>query len=86
MLRELKWNNGNHHRVAARKVSKVERSRSATSVHGFVIGLRDAPGTGQALYHIPRLRKHMARDRETNPLVSPHQSVYGCNPIQIYSI
>ena len=29
--------NGNHHRVAAKKVSKVERRRSATSVHGFVM-------------------------------------------------
>ncbi len=35
---KLLANNGNHHRVAAKKVSKVEGRRSATSVHGFVIG------------------------------------------------
>lgn len=29
--------NGNHHRVAAKKVSKADRRRPATSVHGFVI-------------------------------------------------
>lgn len=29
--------NGNHHRVAANKVSKAERGGSATSVHGFVM-------------------------------------------------
>lgn len=28
--------NGNHHRVAAKEASKVERGRPATSVHGFV--------------------------------------------------
>jgi hypothetical protein len=29
--------NGNHHRMAAKKVSKIERSRPATSVPGFVL-------------------------------------------------
>jgi hypothetical protein len=29
--------NGNHHRVAAKVVSKIERSRPATSVHGYVL-------------------------------------------------
>ncbi|RLS66792.1 MAG: hypothetical protein DWH99_17510, partial [Planctomycetota bacterium] len=28
---------GNHHRVAAKVVSKIERGRPATSVHGFVL-------------------------------------------------
>jgi hypothetical protein len=28
--------NGNHHRVAAKVVSKIDRGRPATSVHGFV--------------------------------------------------
>ena len=31
-----RWTNGNHHRVVAKKVSKVERGLPATSVHGFV--------------------------------------------------
>jgi hypothetical protein len=29
--------NGNHHRVAAKMVSKIERGRPATSVHGYVL-------------------------------------------------
>jgi hypothetical protein len=29
--------NGNHHRMAAKKVSKIERSRPPTSVPGFVL-------------------------------------------------
>ena len=29
--------NGNHHRVAAKVVSKIERGRPATSVHGYVL-------------------------------------------------
>jgi hypothetical protein len=28
---------GNHHRVAAKGVSKIKRGRPATSVHGFVL-------------------------------------------------
>jgi hypothetical protein len=28
--------NGDHHRVAAKVVSKIDRGRPATSVHGFV--------------------------------------------------
>ena len=31
--------NGNHHRVAAKVVSKIERGRPATSVHGFVLAV-----------------------------------------------
>ena len=35
----LRGTNGNHHRVAAKVVSKIERGRSATSVHGFVLAV-----------------------------------------------
>jgi hypothetical protein len=31
--------NGNHHRVAVKVVSKIERGRPATSVHGFVLAV-----------------------------------------------
>ena len=31
--------NGNHHRVAAKVVSKIERGRPATSVHGYVLAV-----------------------------------------------
>ena len=31
--------NGNHHRVAAKVVSKIERGRPATSVHGVVLAV-----------------------------------------------
>ena len=31
--------NDNHHRVAARVVSNIERGRPATSVHGFVLAV-----------------------------------------------
>ena len=31
--------NGNHHRVAAKVVPKLERGRPATSVHGFVLAV-----------------------------------------------
>ena len=31
--------NGNHHRVAARVVSKIERSQPATSVHNFALAV-----------------------------------------------
>ena len=31
--------NGNHHRVAARVVSKIERSQPATSVHDFALAV-----------------------------------------------
>ena len=31
--------NGNHHRVAAKVVSKIECGRPATSVHGFVLAV-----------------------------------------------
>ena len=33
------WNNGNHHRVAAKMVSKIDRGRPATSVHGYVLAV-----------------------------------------------
>jgi hypothetical protein len=39
--------NGNHHRVAAKKESKVERGRSATSVHGFVLAVFRARARAQ---------------------------------------
>jgi hypothetical protein len=31
--------NSNHHRVAAKNVSKVKNRRTATSVHGFVLAV-----------------------------------------------
>jgi hypothetical protein len=31
--------NGNHHRVAAKVVFKIERGRPATSVHGYVLAV-----------------------------------------------
>jgi hypothetical protein len=31
--------NGNHHRVAAKVVSKIERGRPATSVHGYALAV-----------------------------------------------
>jgi hypothetical protein len=33
------WNNGTRHRVAAKGVSKTDRGRPATSVHGFVLAV-----------------------------------------------
>ena len=36
---------GNHHRVAAKVVSDIERGRPATSVHGFVLAVFIAVGT-----------------------------------------
>jgi len=33
------WTNGNHHRVAAKVVSKIERGRPATSVPGYVLAV-----------------------------------------------
>ena len=48
--------NGNHHRVAAEKVSQIERGRPATSVHGFVLAVFRASASARArsikqLYH-----------------------------------
>ena len=48
--------NGNHHRVAAKVVSKIERGRPATSVHGFVLAVFRARARARArssiqLYH-----------------------------------
>jgi len=40
-------NKGNHHRVAAKKVSKIERCRPATSVHGFVLAVFRARAPAQ---------------------------------------
>jgi len=34
---------GNHHRVAAKGVSKIKRGRPATSVHSFVLAVFRAP-------------------------------------------
>ena len=47
---------GNHHRVAAKVVSKIERGRLATSVHGFVLAVFRARARARArsstqLYH-----------------------------------
>ena len=47
---------GCHHRVAAKVVSKIERGRSATSVHGFVLAVFRARARARArsstqLYH-----------------------------------
>jgi hypothetical protein len=39
--------NGNHHRVAAKMVSKIERGRPATSVHGFVLAVFRARARAQ---------------------------------------
>ena len=38
----VKRSKGYHHRVAAKVVSKIERGRPATSVHGFVLAVRRA--------------------------------------------
>ena len=35
----VKRSMGYHHRVAAKVVSKIERGRPATSVHGFVLAV-----------------------------------------------
>jgi hypothetical protein len=48
--------NGNHHRVAVEKVSKIDRERPATSVHGFVLAFFRARARARArsikqLYH-----------------------------------
>ena len=52
------WDNGNHHRVASKVVSKIERGRPATSVHGFVLAVFRARARARArarsikqLYH-----------------------------------
>ena len=39
---------GNHHRVAAKVVSKIERGRPATSVHGFVLAVFRARARARA--------------------------------------
>jgi hypothetical protein len=39
--------NGNHHRVAAKVVSKIERGRPAISVHGFVLAVFRARARAQ---------------------------------------
>jgi hypothetical protein len=46
--------NGNHHRVAAKVVSQIERGRPATSVHGFVLAVFRARARARSikqLYH-----------------------------------
>jgi hypothetical protein len=46
--------NDHHHRVAAKVVSKIERGRSATSVHGFVLAVFRARARARSrtqLYH-----------------------------------
>ena len=39
--------NDHHHRVAAKVVSKIERGRPATSVHGFVLAVFRARARAQ---------------------------------------
>jgi hypothetical protein len=39
--------NGNHHRVAAKMVSKIERGQPATSVHGYVLAVFRARARAQ---------------------------------------
>jgi hypothetical protein len=39
--------NGNHHRVAVEKVSKIDRGRPATSVHGYVLAVFRARARAQ---------------------------------------
>ncbi len=50
--------NGNHHRVAAKVVSKIDRGQPATSVHGYVLAVFRARARARArarsiiqLYH-----------------------------------
>ncbi len=46
--------NGNHHRVAAKMVSKIDRGRPATSVHGCVLAVFRARARARSikqLYH-----------------------------------
>ena len=40
--------NGNHYRVAAKMVSKIDRGRPATSVHGFVLAFFRARARARA--------------------------------------
>ena len=44
----MRGTNGNHHRVAAKVVSKIERGRTATSVHGFVLAVFRARARARA--------------------------------------
>ena len=46
--------NGNHHRVAAKVVSKIDRGQPATSVHGYVLAVFRARARARSiiqLYH-----------------------------------
>ena len=52
--RDAKPPNGNHHRVAAKVVSRIEQGRPATSVHGFVLAVfraRARARSSMRLYH-----------------------------------
>ena len=44
----VKRSKGYHHRVAAKVVSKIERGRPATSVHGFVLAVFRARARARA--------------------------------------
>jgi hypothetical protein len=44
----MRGQNGNHHRVAAKGVSKIERGPPATSVHGFVLAVFRARARARA--------------------------------------
>jgi hypothetical protein len=41
-------NNGNHHRLAAKKISKIDRGRPTTSVPGFVLAVFRARAPAQS--------------------------------------
>ena len=68
--------NGNHHRVAAKKVSKVQRSRSATSVHGFVMRVLlprfAAQSMPSTIVRSSRGAVHPAEDRHPRILRARH--------------
>ena len=63
---------GNHHRVAAKKVSQIERGRPATSVHGYVLAAFRARARARAqrsgarsikqLYHSILVNALLGRD------------------------
>jgi hypothetical protein len=50
--REQQLTNGNHHRVAAKVVSKIERGRTATSVHGFVLDVFRARSRARSIIRL----------------------------------
>ena len=61
---------GNHHRVAAKVVSKIERGRSATSVHGFVLAVFRARARARAR-SIDRSSMRLYQSILVNTLLGP---------------